>query len=239
MKLNKKKKTGIVLAAVAVLAILLVCFRFLKDYAVQSMRLAELRMEAREAFAAEDWKKAEKLLNQYLGQDHDSEEDYVRLAQVYRHFGNTEEEMRCWYRAWTLNPLKYEYWNTYAACAMNARYFPHLYSALNRRIHLHEQLTPKDKMLYLISAVMADHPKEAEEYHELMLKEYPEAFRRDELSRYADFLAGLRKRTPEENAEMLEEFAQSDDPVVRLESILFPLDHPGLSGWLLYTKLSA
>ena len=223
MKLNKKKKIRIVLAAVAVLAILLASFRFLKNYAVQSMRLAELRMEAREAFAAEDWKKAEKLLNQYLGQDHDSEEDYVRLAQVYRHFGNTEEEMRCWYRAWTLNPLKHEYWNTYTACAVNARYFPHLYSALNRRLHLHEQLTPKDKMLYLISAVMADHPKEAEEYHELMLKEYPEAFRRDELSRFADFLATYKKHTLEELPKFFEQGIQSDDPIVRLESILLYL----------------
>ena len=121
------KKTRLILVIVLVSVVLLACFGFLGYFGVKSIRRSHLRAEARDAFAAEDWKKAEKLLNEYLGQDPDSEEDYVRLAQVCRHFGNTGEEMHCWYKASTLNPLKPEYWDSYTACAMNARNFNHLY----------------------------------------------------------------------------------------------------------------
>ena len=123
---EKMKKTRLILVIVVVSVVLLACLGAIGYFGIKTMRRSHLRAEARGAFAAEDWKKAEKLLNEYLGQDTDSEEDYVRLAQVYRHFGNTGEEMHCWYRASTLNPLKPEYWDNYTTCAMNARDFDHL-----------------------------------------------------------------------------------------------------------------
>ena len=102
------KKTKLIFVIVLVSVVLLASLGFLEYFGVKSMRRSHLRMQAREAFAAEDWKKAERLLNEYVGKDPDSEEDFVRLAQVYRHFGNTGAEMHCWYKASVLNPLKPE-----------------------------------------------------------------------------------------------------------------------------------
>ena len=196
------------------------------------MHRSHLRMEAREAFAAEEWKTAEKLLNSYLRQDPDSEEDFVRLAQVYRHFGDTGEEMRCWYRASTLNPLKPEYWDEYTRCAMRARDFAHLYTTLARK-GLNAELTPKDRMMYLISAVRTNHVRDAEQFYARMLKEEEEKtgkkeeageiFRQDDLGRFAEFLVTGHKLSSGEQASFLEQGMASDDPVVRLESTLLHL----------------
>ena len=100
------KKTRLILVIVLISIVLLSCLGFLGYFGIKAMRRTHLRSEARKAFAEEDWKKAERLLNEYVARDPDSEEDFVRLAQVYRHFGNTGEEMHCWYKANTLNPLK-------------------------------------------------------------------------------------------------------------------------------------
>ena len=92
------KNVRIILVIFTVLVVLLTCLGFLGHFGIKTMRRFHLRMEARDAYAAEDWKKAENLLNEYVGKDPDSEEDFVRLAQVYHHLGNTGEEMRCWYK---------------------------------------------------------------------------------------------------------------------------------------------
>ncbi len=214
-------KTKLILAIVTVLVILLACLGFLGYFGVKSMRRTHLRMEAREAYAAEDWKRAEKLLNEYVEKDHDSEEDLVLLANVYRHFGDTEKEMRCWARASMLNPLKTEYWDIYTECAMNARSFGHLYSSLSHKALFNAELAPRDQALYLICMFMTNRVKDAEQYYERILKEDPEAFQRDDLGRFAEFLITYKKHTLEEHAAFIEYGIQSDDPVVRLESILF------------------
>ena len=215
------KKTRLILVIVLVSVILLACLGALGYFGIKTMRRSHLRAEAREAFAAEDWKKAEKLLNEYVGQDPDSEEDYVRLAQVYRHFGNTGEEMRCWHRASALNPLKPEYWDDYAACAMNARFFDHLYSSLGRKIVLNADLTRKDKLRYLICAVMTEHAREAKKYYEEMLKADPEIFRADDLGRLAEYVVTYDKLSDAERSNFIREGCESDDPFVRMESILY------------------
>jgi predicted Zn-dependent protease len=218
---KKMKKTRLTLVIVLVSVVLLACLGALGYFGVKTMRRSHLRAEAREAFAAEDWKKAEKLLNKYVGQDPDSEEDYVRLAQVYRHFGNTGEEMRCWHRASALNPLKPEYWDDYAACAMNARFFDHLYSSLGRKIVLNAELTRKDKLRYLICAVMTEHARDAKKYYEEMLKADPEVFHGDDLGRLAEYVVTFDKLSDSERSKFIDEGIQSEDPFVRLESILY------------------
>ena len=217
------KKTKLILVIVLVSVVLLACLGFLGYFGVKTIRRSHLRMAAREAFAAEDWKKAERLLSEYVRKDPDSEEDFVRLAQVYNHFGNTDEEMRCWYNASTLNPLKPEYWENYAGCAMNARDFDHIYSALSRKARLAQELGPKDIMRYLISAVMTDRVREAEQFYERIHKKDPEVFRKDDFSRYAEFLVVSRKLSANERSKVIEQDTRSDDPFVRLESILWYL----------------
>ena len=107
------KKTQIILAVITALVVLYACLGLLGYIGARMMREARQRTEARAAFDAKDWKNAEKLLKAYLADHIYSEEDFVRLALVYRQFGNTEEEMRCWCRASALNPHKREYWDTY------------------------------------------------------------------------------------------------------------------------------
>ena len=223
------KKTKIILVSILVSVILLACLGALGYFGVKTMRRSHLRAEARAAFAAEDWKKAEKLLNEYVGKDPDSEEDFVRLAQVYNHFGNTGAEMRCWYRISELNPLKPEYWDNYIGCAMNARDFQHLYSSLSRKVNVNAELSPKDQMLYLISAVVTNRPKDAERYYDSMLKADPNVFRQNDLARFAEFLVTIRKLTEKERSEFIEQGIQSNDPFVRLESTLLNLANLELS----------
>ena len=226
----KMKKTRLILVIVLVSVVLLACLGFLGYFGVKSIRRSHLRAEARAAFAAKEWKKAEKLLNDYLWQDPDSEEDYVRLAQVYNHSGNTGEEMHCWHRASVLNPLKPEYWDNYAMCAMNARDFQNLYSSLSRKIILNAELSAKDKKRYLICAVMTNRASEAKKYYEEMLKADPEAFRADDLGRLAEYVVTFDKLTDVERRIFIDEGIQSDDPFVRLESILYRATTLAVSG---------
>ncbi len=224
------KKTQIILIFITVLVVLLACLGALGYFGANTMRRTYLRMSAREAFAAEEWKNAEKLLKKYVEQDINSEEDFVRLAMVYRHFGNTDEEMHCWYRACSLNPLKPEYWAAYTKCAMDARNFPHLYTSLARKLELNVELAPRDKMLYLICSVMTDRVKDVEPFYELMLEEDSEIFQQDDLSRFAEFLVTYSTFTPDECLDFLTRNIESDDSFVRLESILFYLVFLDFSG---------
>lgn len=224
------KKTKIIPVGILVVVILFACLGFLGYFGVKMMRRSHLQSEARKAFAAKDWKKAERLLKEYVELDRDAEEDFVRLAQVYRHFGNADEEMQCWYRASALNPLKPEYWNAYAESALKARDFQHLYTTLSSKVYSDAELAPKDRMLYLVCTVMTNRSKDAEKYYELMLKEDPEAFQRDELGRYAEFLATINKSSEDERSNFIERGIRSDDSFVRLESILFYLGRLESSG---------
>ena len=104
MPIDKLKKANTVLVIITVSVVLLTCLGFLGYFGFKTMRRIHLRMEAREAYAAEDWKNAETLLKKYVEQDYNSEEDFVRLGLVYRHFGNTDAEMHCWYMASVLLP---------------------------------------------------------------------------------------------------------------------------------------
>ena len=215
------KKTKLIPVIALVTVVLLACLGALGYFGIMTMHRSHLRTEARAAFAAENWKKAEKLLNEYVGLDPDSEEDFVRLAQVYDHFGNTGEEMRCWYRAGALNPLKPEYWDNYTACAMNARQFQHLYASLSRKINFNGELARKDKMRYLICAVLTNRAREAKQYYEGMLKAAPEVFREDDLGRLAEYVVTFDKLSSAERSSVIRDGMQSDDPFVRLESILY------------------
>ena len=217
------KKTKLVLALISGLTVLFACLGFLGYFGFKTLRRNHLRMEAREAFAAEDWENAEKLLKQYVEKDPDSEEDYVFLAQVYRHFGNAEEEMRCWARVVTLNPLKPEYRKDYTASALTARDFGHLYSTLRHKLILNEELSPKDQKLYIICAVITNHIKEAEQYCNLMTVETPDLFQQDDLGRFAEFLVTYQQHSPGEHSLFLDLGVRSDDSFVRLESILFSI----------------
>ena len=226
----KNNKSRIILAGILVSVVLLACLGALGYFGVKTIRRSHLRSEAREAFAAGDWKKAEKLLNEYVGLDPDSEEDYVRLARVYRHFGNTGEEMRSWYRASILNPLKPEYWDEYAGCAMNARDFGHLFTSLSRKIISNAELSREDKLRYLICAVMTNRARDAKTYYEDVLKADPEIFRADDLGRLAEYVVTYDKLSDTDRANFIRDGVQSEDPFVRLESILYRATTLAVSG---------
>ena len=218
------KKTQIILAIITGLIVLSSCLGLFGYFGANKMKEARRRMEARAAFDAKDWKRAEKLLKAYVSDHIYSEEDFVRLAQVYRHFGNTEEEMRNWGRASALNPHKREYWDNYLACAQNARAFPHLYTTLAYKLNLNEKLAPREQMLYFYSMLVMRRGKEAEQLYALMLDEDPDVFHRDDLGRLAEFLLTYGDLPPEDRLAFLKYGIDSEDPFVRLESILYYLD---------------
>ena len=224
------KKTTIILVVILGSVVLFACLGFLGYFGVKTLRRSHLRNEAREAFAAEEWKTAEKLLKKYVGLDPDSEEDVVRLAQVYRHFGNAEEEMRCWSRANVLNPLKPEYWDDYTASAMKARAFQHLYASLIYKVNSKADMSLKDRKLYIICAFITGRTKEAGQYYQRMLKASPEIFHRDDLGRLAESLVTYGENTSDALSTFLLHGIQSDDPFVRQESILLSLADLDVSG---------
>ena len=215
-------KIKIILVSILISVVLFSCLGFLGYFGIKTVRRTHLRMEGRKAFAAEDWKNAKKLLSEYVTQDPDSEEDLVRLAKVYQHFGDAEKEMHCWYKASALNPLKPEYGDLYTECAMKARAFGHLYSSLSRKARLGQKFAPEDQMRYLICAVMTNRTKEAEQYYERMRSEDTgaEVFQKDDLARFAEFLVTKNAHTSVERSFFVDEGIVSDDPFVRLESIL-------------------
>ena len=217
------KKIQIVLAVITGLIVLASCLGLFGYYGVKVMKQTQQRMSARAAFDAKDWKKAEKLLKAYVSEDFNSEEDFVRLALVYRHLGNVEEEMRCWGRASDLNPLKPEYRDDYIACALSARAFRHLQTTLSHKLSLNVELSPKEKLLYLISAVITMREKDAEQFYSVVLEEDPLFFQKDDLGRFAEFLVTYRQLDPDERKSFIESGIESDDPFVRQETILFSL----------------
>ena len=218
------KKTQIILAVITGLVVLYACLGLVGYLGAKKMRESRQRTEARAAFDAKDWKRAEKLLKAYVTDHIYSEEDFLRLAEVYRHFGNTEEEMRCLGRVSALNPRNREYWEDYLTCALNARAFPHLYTTLAYKLNLNEELSPREQLLYFICLIVMRREKDAEHFYESMLDEDPDAFQRDDLGRFAVFLMSYKELTPEDRGAFLKYGVESDDPFVQLESILYSLD---------------
>ena len=218
------KKTQIILAIITGLVVLSACLGLLGYFGTKVMKQSRRRMEARAAFDAKDWKRAEKLLKAYVTEDIYSSDDFMRLAEVYRQFGNTEEEMRCWGRVSALNPHNREYWDTYLTCALNARAFPHLYTTLAYKLNLNEDLAPREQLLYFICHLVMHREKDAEELCEIMQKEDPDVFTHDDLGRLAEFIMSYRDLTRDDRMAFLKYGIESDDPFVRLESILYYLD---------------
>ena len=219
------KKTQIILAVITALVVLYACLGLAGYLGAQKMRETRRRTEARAAFDAQDWKTAEKLLKAYVTDHIYSEEDFVRLAQVYRHFGNTEEEMRYWCRASALNPHKREYWDNYITRALEARAFPHLYTTLAYKRNINETLSPRERLLYFICLIVMRREKEAEDLYEVVLDEDPDAFQRDDLGKFAEFLLTYRELTTDDRLAFLKYGVESEDPFVQLESILYSLDY--------------
>ncbi|MDD6336840.1 MAG: tetratricopeptide repeat protein [Lentisphaeria bacterium] len=225
------KKTKIMLVVILGSVVLFACLGFLGYFGFKTLRRSHLRVEAREAFAAGEWKSARKLLQAYVALDPDSEEDVVRLAQVYRHFGNAEEEMRCWSRANVLNPLKPEYWDDYTASALKARDFQHLYASLIYKINTHAKMTPTVLKQFIICAVMTNRTREATQYYQRMLKADPEAFHKDDLGRLAEFFVKIAEGSSDADRSLfIEEGIRSDDPFVKQESLLYSLAGLELAG---------
>ena len=218
------KKIQIVLAVITGLIVLASCLGLVGYFGANKMRESRLRTEARAAFDAKDWKRAEKLLKAYVSDHIYSEADFVRLAEVYRHFGNTEEEMRCWGRASVLNPRNREYWDKYLACALNARAFPHLYTTLAYKLNLNETLDPREQMLYFYCQLVMRRGKDVEQLYEFMVNDDPDVFHRDDLGRLAEFLMTCGELTTEDRMTFLKHSIDSNDPFVRLESILYYLN---------------
>ena len=219
------KKTQIILAVMTALVVLYACLGLVGYLGVRKMRESRRRTEARAAVAAQDWKNAEKLLKAYVTDHIYSDEDFLLLAQVYRHFGNTEEEMRCLGRVSALNPRNREYWDLYVTRALEARAFPHLYTTLTYKLNLNEELAPRERLLYFICMIVMKREKEAEELYEVMLDEDPDAFQRDDLGRFAEFLLTYRELTRDDCIAFLKYGVESEDPFVRMESILYSLDY--------------
>ena len=218
------KKIQIVLAVITGLIVLASCLGLFGYFGANKMRESRLRTEARAAFDAKDWKRAEKLLKAYVSDHIYSEADFVRLAEVYRHFGNTEEEMRCWGRASVLNPRNREYWDKYLACALNARAFPHLYTTLAYKLNLNETLDPREQMLFFYCQLVMRRGKDVEQLYEFMVNDDPDVFHRDDLGRLAEFLMTCGELTTEDRMTFLKHSIDSNDPFVRLESILYYLN---------------
>ena len=211
----KRKTIAIIVLGLILLASLLACGYF----GVKTLRRSRQRREAMAAYEQKDYARAERLLRWYVAKDQNSEPEIVALANIYHEFGNTGYEAQMWQRASTLNPLNPEYRKNMLNSAVRSASYNILFTMLGHEVKSGVKLQDEDLYLYIISAYRSNNSKAGEEVYKKTVKDDPEAFRKSELGRMAEFLARFTLLSDGERDDYLNEAMGSEDPVVRFEAI--------------------
>ena len=210
-----RKRIAIVILGLILFAILLSCGYF----GAKTIRRSYQRRTAMAAYEKKDYKEAERLLRLYLQKDPNSEPEIVALANIYREFGNYGLEAQMWLFASSLNTLNSEYRKNMLDAAAKSASYGLLYSALGRRINMKESLDDRELPLYVISAVRIGRAKEAKEVYKKQTEADREAFHKNELGRFAEFLVTADAMSDGERQSYVREAEQSADATVKYEAL--------------------
>ena len=212
----KRKTFAIIVLGLILLASLLACGYF----GVKTIRRSRLRRAAMTAYENREYILAERLLRQYVQADPNAEAEFVALANIYHEFGNLGMEAQMWQTAYSLNPLKQEYYENLLTGATNAANYQLLYSVLGRKATAGEALTGQELSLLVLSSCRSGHQKDGEAVFQKAVKADPEAFHKYDLGRLAEFLVKYDSLSDSERGAYLAGAMRSEDPLIRLEAIL-------------------
>ena len=188
-------------------------------FGVMTLHRSQQRREALAAYENGDYEKAERLLQQYVAKDRNSEPEFVALANIYHSFGNTGLEAQMWQTASSLNPLNAEYRENMLISAARSASYGLLHGILGRKARVDEEFTELELYLYVIASYRADYPKDADEAYKKAVEKDPEAFHANELGRMAEFMATYGSLSEIERDVFLSQAMKSEDPVIRFEAV--------------------
>ena len=211
-----RKKLAIIVLGLILLVSLLACGYF----GVKTFRRSQLRRTAMTAYENKEYVLAERLLRQYVQKDPNAEAEFVALANIYHEFGNMGMEAQMWQTAYSLNPLKQEYYENMLTGATNAASYQLLYSVLGRKAKAGENLTERELYLFVLSACRSGHQKDGAAILQKAVKADPEAFHKNDLGRFVEFLVNYESLSDGDRGAYLARAVQSEDPLIRLEAIL-------------------
>ena len=210
-----RKRIAILILGIILFACLLACGYF----GAKTVRRSHQRRNAMAAYEKKDYEEAERLLLRYLQKDPNSEPEIVALANIYHEFGNMAAEAQMWQMASSLNPLNAEYRKNMLDAAVKSTSYGLLYSALARKVNMNEKLDDEELYLYIISACRSGHEKDAKDVYKKQTDANQEAFHKNELGRFAEFLVTADTLSPEKKQSYLRDTVESEDPVVRFEAL--------------------
>lgn len=214
-----RKNIAVIVLGLILLASLLACGYF----GVKTIRRTKLRRAAMAAYENKDYSAAERLLLQYVSKDPNAEAEFVALANIYHEFDNAGMEAQMWQTANSLNPLNPEYYENMLTSAARSANYALLHSILGRKTKVDEPFTDQELYLYVISSCRSGHPKDGKDVYQKAVKADPEAFHKNDLGRLAEFMALYDSLSDAERNTYLSIAMQSEDPVVRLEAILYSI----------------
>ena len=210
-----RKLIAIIVVGLVLLASLLACGFF----GVKVFRRTRLRHAAMTAYENKEYLLAERLLRVYVQQDPNAETEYAALAKIYHELGNTGMEAQMWQTASSLNPLNPEYREKMLDSAIRSASYPLLYTILGRKVKNGENLPDRELYLFVIASYRSGYQKDGEEAYWKAVKDDPEAFRKNELGRMAEFMVDYPKLSEGERSDFLAGAILSEDPVIRFEGL--------------------
>ena len=216
--MNRKIISLIVLSVV-----LLACFLACGYFGVKTFRRTRLRRAGMTAYENKEFILAERLLRVYVQQDPNAEAEFVALANIYHEFGNTGAEAQMWQTASSLNPLNAEYYDKMLDSAVKSASYPLLHDILGRKVRMNEKLNEQELYLYVISSYRTGYQKDGNDAYLAATKNDPEAFHKNELGQMAEFMVNYSKMSETERDAFLSKAMNSEDPVIRFESLYFAI----------------
>ena len=221
-----RKIFAIIILGLVLFASFLACGYF----GVKAIRRTRLRHSAMTAYEKKDYILAERLLHAYVRQDPNAEAEYAALANIYREFGNAGMETQMWQTASSLNPLSQEYYHNMLTSAVRATNYSLLHAILERKIRVNENLSDYERYLYVIASYRTNSLKNGDDVYKKAVETDPEAFRKNDLGRMAEFMVKYPSLTEGERQEFLNDAMNSEDPTVRFEAVYTAMTRAAQSG---------
>lgn len=227
-KFSKRVKVIVLVAVILAAAATATVFG---SYTIRSSQMVGLLSDAAAAETAGDgfaaagakadadasFSEAEKLYMQCLSRDVNNETALTGVARVLGKQNRWREASFRWSRAITLNPFKKEYKEAYIKALLNSVNYPVLSNYINS-LPADEQRDPKIVELKIFAEICCGQMLKAQE---LLLPLADKTIADSPKLRFAQFrLDSLTSSKPDEVRKQLEQFAQGDDPDVKLVALV-------------------
>lgn len=203
--------------------IILFCLGICFYYALKDIGKYRDYARASDFFQSGDYESARDLFLKVVGEDPNKEDAVAALADIYKHFGDWNNEAFFRQRLVRLNPLNEEYFRNFMESAFRARNFGVIYSRFHLQVMENAQLSPDNGALYLISAIHTGHMDGGKVFYDAQKNQNPDYFSETERGRFAELLLKSAEETGPRNSEQIMDLSRFldgvKDPQVRFETI--------------------